>query len=236
MSEEVPTVALDQIIDPTWGNKVAAALQPGGIAERLFNAVFWQWRGESIDGFTTTLSGGASAVVQNNSNGLSLTSENVANAETMVTALLNQSTVGVLYFNKRMMFEALMQLHSTITTRNDMYCVTSYGTTIATQTEPHFGFIVENGQVKGSCADGTTQSKTANLQTLVAEGIYALKAIFYPGQVDFYIDGVLKGSLTTNLPLATDSVGQMMAFMTAPTVNLTRDGYLWHWKFMHSGE
>lgn len=71
----------------------------------------------------------------------------------------------------------------------------------------HYGFLVVNDEIKGACANGSTQS-TVSLLTGISNSVsYLLEVRFYPGyKIDFYIkestDNELKfkGSLTTNLP------------------------------------
>ncbi len=67
----------------------------------------------------------------------------------------------------------------------------------------HFGFSVENYQVFGTVANGTTES-TLDLGVTIsstAEEKRTLECILVPGTVVyFYVDGVYKGQITTNVP------------------------------------
>jgi len=65
----------------------------------------------------------------------------------------------------------------------------------------HIGFVINGDVLLGTVANGTTESIRL-LETLVADGqARILEAIFTPGvEARFYVDGVDKGAITTNLP------------------------------------
>jgi len=63
-----------------------------------------------------------------------------------------------------------------------------------------FGFMIENGDLKGVTGDGTNLNKIL-LVSGVGTGVRDLRARFIPGsRVDFYVDGALEGSSESNLP------------------------------------
>lgn len=98
----------------------------------------------------------------------------------------------------------------TDTANQTCYIVTGAGQIIANTTR-HFGFKVVDSTIYGSCADGTTQALTASLGTFSAGNTRSLEARFTAGsRVDFYINGVLSGSLTTNLPTGTLTANFLM--------------------------
>ena len=71
---------------------------------------------------------------------------------------------------------------------------------IATPTTEHVGFKIINDSLYGTVADGTTEA-TLLLQT-IGTGVYTLECVFDPSipECRFFVDGVDKGAITTNLP------------------------------------
>ena len=67
----------------------------------------------------------------------------------------------------------------------------------------HIGFKLINANLYGTVADGTTES-TLLLETLSADGDRRLECILTPTvECRFYVNGVDKGAITTNLPIDT---------------------------------
>ena len=105
-----------------------------------------------------------------------------------------------------------------IKTRANFYNQTSvtgnYWLTVGGKdTTKHVGFKVVAGVLYGTVANGTTESTLA-LETL-GTGAYltdrVLQAILTPGaNCEFFVNGVSKGTITTNLPTGTDSAPTIM--------------------------
>jgi len=73
----------------------------------------------------------------------------------------------------------------------------------ATNTPEHIGFKLINGTLYGTVADGTTEA-TLEIETLTAVAYKRLECILTSGtECRFYVDGVDKGAITTNLPTGT---------------------------------
>ncbi len=78
----------------------------------------------------------------------------------------------------------------------------------------HYGFLIHNNALFGSCSFGTAQS-TVNLNTPVISQIFTLEARYLPGvRIDFFVDNLLKGSITTNLPTKEVATSVMPFFET----------------------
>jgi len=75
--------------------------------------------------------------------------------------------------------------------------------TASSATDRHIGFKLVNGTLYGTVADGTTEA-TLTLKTLSSDAHMTLEYVYTPGsEVRFYVDGVDKGAITTNLPSGT---------------------------------
>ena len=90
------------------------------------------------------------------------------------------------------------------------YLTTDANTTFPSDTHDHFGFKLIGGlslTIFGSVADGTTES-TVSLDVgtyVTGKQITRLKAVLNRGtDCKFYINGVLKGTITTHLPTVSD--------------------------------
>ncbi|HEC65256.1 MAG TPA: hypothetical protein ENI23_08180 [bacterium] len=68
-----------------------------------------------------------------------------------------------------------------------------------------YGFKIVGNSLMGSINDGSTETLTASLLTISKSTTYTLEARFYPdSHVDFYIDGILKSSISgSNFPSGT---------------------------------
>lgn len=87
----------------------------------------------------------------------------------------------------------------------------------------HFGFVIEDGTIYGSCADGTTQQKTAALGTTLTT-IHQYSGVFTGGVCTFYIDGVSVGTLNTNVPNGT--MASTLAAVIADATNAAKSIYV----------
>ena len=102
-------------------------------------------------------------------------------------------------------------------------------------TAKHVGFKVVNGVLYGTVADGTTESTLA-LETLGA-GAYTqtrtLEAILTPGSnCEFFVNGVSKGTIATNLPTGTNEAETMIdLYVGNPGVAEGKDLYVGFWSF-----
>ena len=73
----------------------------------------------------------------------------------------------------------------------------------------HIGFKQINDVLYATVADGTTEKAVA-IKTLTGAWQADLEAILFPGgKCEFYIDGVLAATITTNLPTGTSSAYQL---------------------------
>lgn len=66
-----------------------------------------------------------------------------------------------------------------------------------------YGFMLDDGALSGLAQTGSgSRSKVTILSPIAVDTFYVLDARFFPeiGKVEYYIDGVLKGTITTNLP------------------------------------
>lgn len=79
-----------------------------------------------------------------------------------------------------------------------------------------FGFLIDNGEIFSYAGNGSV----ATLVTLLTTGItvtlpveVALEAHFYPGnRVDYFVDGVFKNSITTNVPSLANAYARYWSF------------------------
>jgi len=70
----------------------------------------------------------------------------------------------------------------------------------------HVGFKVVNGKLYGSVGNGSAETLTAAIEDWGASGYYqtrALEAIYDGSKADFYVNGILKGTINTGLPAGT---------------------------------
>ncbi len=86
-------------------------------------------------------------------------------------------------------------------------------------TDHHAAFIIENGTLYASVADGTTQTLSSVITGITLTNYNKYKIIHTAGtDTKFYINDVLKATLTTNLPSSTSSVIAMSINGSAKTI------------------
>lgn len=84
----------------------------------------------------------------------------------------------------------------------------------ATYTTRHAAFLIQDGTLYASCADGTTQTRsTAITATLTNFNTY--KIVFTSSSVTFHLNGTLVATITTTIPTGSSSYGSF--FMAIAT-------------------
>ena len=93
--------------------------------------------------------------------------------------------------------------------------------------------MFEGTNLYGTSGDGSTLKREL-LQVVEVATYYTLEAKFYPGEkIDFYVNGDLKGTITTNLPagaLYANTVMNMGLFNNEATENHVYVGYFEYWQ------
>lgn len=177
------------------------ATNPPTFFDSFLDLINWS----SLDGFTTTTIGSAgSTAIQSASVQLATVSGAVAGGGTFIT---QNRWYNIIEIGKPITVEWIIWStdHSTAGGQFDGYLqmVEDPGSYPVT-TGKHFGFWIDETNIKASCADGTTQSTTDTGEVItVAQGeqLRRLKAVYTPGtDIKFYINDVLKATHTTHLP------------------------------------
>ena len=124
-------------------------------------------------------------------------------------ALLYKITYGLSLtsysWDKKRFFEVFVYLE-TYSAQNIHIVSGENPNTGAANTRQHIGFKLIDGTLYGTVANGTTES-TLQIETLTAAVYRRLECVLTPGtECRFYVNGVDKGAITTNLPTgASDS-------------------------------
>lgn len=176
----------DRILDITWDDYF-----------------YYQTFFESLDGWNLTDSSGGSS----NTNRLGV--HLVTGASTNDESSIDKEPVyqNVLSFDQESRFSTAFF----VTGVSDVEGFLGIGEVNNGATGNHYGFFFENSTLKGSCADGSTQS-TIDLVTISTnhpssiDPIYYIEAHLYPGhKIEFFVKTdagniINKGIITTNLP------------------------------------
>jgi len=102
-------------------------------------------------------------------------------------------------FDKNPQFELYLRFSSATT---DVLVIVG-GTAGAWGTTAHkkFGIFINAGALKIISSDGTTQTTSASLMALSADTWYRIRCkLTSAGQIEVWVDGVSKGTKSTNLP------------------------------------
>ncbi len=193
------TQGLYVYMNGTW-ILLAAPAAPPTLFDKFMDIVHWN----SIDGFTL---GGSAAVAHEWDGALIIASNTTINSDTYVYS--KTQYVKICETGKLLTVEWQI---ANITNISD-FIIRLYLTTSAAappvDTANHFGFQINHGatsKLYGCTGDGSTQTKV-DLNTLLSSGTQRtrLKAVCNRGtDVKFYVNDVLVGTSTTNLPAASD--------------------------------
>lgn len=101
----------------------------------------------------------------------------------------------------------------------------------STGTTRHIGFKVLDNVLYGTVANGSSES-TLEIETLSAIGSRQLEIVFKPGvECRFYVEGVDKGAITTNLPSGTSKAATLMCVKISNTAALEKITDVADWEF-----
>lgn len=94
----------------------------------------------------------------------------------------------------------------------------------------HFGFYLDNLVMKGINANGTNEKQTTLWTYDPGSPVDVLKIIFYPGnKIEFYQNGVLKGTSTEYLPSGSFAALGYMLYASAYRVGGTCRNIIYSW-------
>lgn len=153
---------------------------------------------ESIDGYQQVTIGTGSYSVSRDGVTLASGATQFSEAQ-LVKGYSGGANTSFLWTKKR---SVKFQFSVSAITNQNVYIATG---SIDGVTDNHFGIYIENAAIYGTCANGTTQTTTTLSTNAVAGTRYTFEVVFTPGvDVKYYLDGVLKGTATTNLPSGSD--------------------------------
>lgn len=143
----------------------------------------------------------ASGTATNNGGYYALTTQAannaIAKAELLLSGVISNISSDIPSFLVKTKFSAATAQDAFIGVSGDAFVGTSVENSVFTL--DHFGFVIEDGTVYGSCADGATQQKTSALVVTITNEI-EWAATFDGTTVTFYVDGASVGTLNTNVP------------------------------------
>ena len=164
------------------------------------DAIYWHTFWDTLDNFSVSASGTGSAGF--GSGGLNPSLGGGATDAASVQRTLPAS--GTLTWAKDRRIKTSIKVTSTDMNHGNF--VYGMGTPTLGGVNEHVGvYLDETMALRASVANGTTQS-TAAMDTLVTATTYLIEMIFDSGtSAKFYIDNILKATITTNLPSGTTS-------------------------------
>ena len=168
------------------------------VAESLRRKDFhWFTFFESIDGFQDASTGTGAPTVDYN--GLNLSTGATSGSECYL--IKGTTTLKLFTWSKSRSIKTVV---TSLNTANSPEIFVTTGC-INTATDNHFGFQIIGADLYGHNGNGSIASQT-NLTDRFSSGVpRTLEAIFDPGvDIKYYVDGVLRATVTTNLPTGTD--------------------------------
>lgn len=207
------------------GTKYKGYAAGGAGGPDLLTNFFFQTFIESLDGFTQYKSGTGAITLYDYAVYLSTGSS--INSKARLYKRCSIPTPGLTWNKKR---ELVVRASLTQSAAGNLSCrlwtgydYNKYG----------FGFLVEGNYVLGECAGGSTPSQVV-LET-IPTGAYDwgknLRAVLTPAsKVEFYIDGVRLGELTSNLPSGLSETYYLMWLALQNLTASNEQAYVSMWK------
>ena len=175
---------------------------------------------ESIDRYYQYMNAGGNIIV--NSNGLNLENDtsSTAIANVSLDILDIVSDADILKFSKETRFRTKLKIDNVSSV--DLY-ISGPGST-----NDVVAFNITSGTIKGETTSNALTT-SINLGTLANDTYVSLEYRYYPGnRADFYVNGVLKGTSTSNLPR--QSIGTSNVFYAdlskTATTSTSRTAYI----------
>lgn len=185
----------------------------------------WVFVGSANDGLTT---GGTGTEVINRFGILSwlATDVNTSDSANLRVNLTNTSAPVGLAWAKALEFQGRFKLGSTANQLSAMWIIEPGGTAIvsATETQRHFGFVIDGATLYATNASGTTQTRTDVSSGITLTNFNTYRAVFTPGvDVKFYINGTLVATQTTNLPSGTAAAATVFYITTGTSTTASKN-------------
>ena len=162
------------------------------------NAIYWHTYYDSLDGFNTYTNGGGSSVVVDG--GLELTCGTNTSDEARAQRDIGTYALTETSFAKNSRFKT--KIRGFTGTYYELFIG------VGALTNHHYGFSARpgvNGNIWAECMQATLNTKTDTGVSWASASSHKLEAVFTTGtDVKFYVDDVLKATITTNLPAASN--------------------------------
>jgi len=121
-----------------------------------------------------------------------------------------------------------------ISTRTNVFASVAIPVPISNDTTStsHISFYIENNSLFGSTANGTSRS-TLLLMSNLSTSWFDLEILYIPSvSCQFFVNNNLVGTITTNLPLITDTIQQIFNVWISTLENADKDISLSYYRFM----
>ncbi len=183
----------------------------------------WLTTFESIDGFFKS---GGGITLDSDGRGVELVNTASTNNEQRLYKNLGGFAPTTLTWDKERKIKLKVSLDET--TAQTVWLVTG---SVSVNTARHFGFVVAtNGVLYGTVANGTSETNAA--YGSIGTGQVLLEARYVPNEsVEFYVDGVFKGRITTNLPSGTTDSQFLSWIATITLENVAKTIQVGFWDF-----
>lgn len=179
---------------------------------------------ESIDRNGNSASGGATVTIDVAA-GLVLTT--AATNGNAVRTLLGTDDINQLDFTKPSKFRVYVSFE--VTTNQTAYIEACASPSVDNGA---YGFKVINDTLYGLTRDDTVDT-TISLQTISGGTIYKLEAKYKPSNsVEFYVDGVLKGKLSTGMPDVAETPESIYVFKLTANADAVKVMYLRSFEYL----
>lgn len=215
-------IYIPNIVSPLFsvdvnGNVMANSLQR--------NDFHWLTLFESITGYTT------SGTITNNGINVSVVTGNVSGNTAKIQKTI-QYNVGEFSWNKSRKIKTSIFVNQI--TAQHIYFITGEATTSA-PVDRGFGFQLVNDEIRGYCADGSARSVTAALSTYSGGDSKSFEArLIYSvlgSKIEFYVNGFLLATLTTNIPTGTTFANIPITIFSITDENVAKTVALSYWDF-----
>jgi len=176
------------------------------------DGVYFSTLFESLDGWATAINGSTSVVDIDTYQGLRINSDNVS-GEYALAILQRRFHASGFDWSSSRRFKCWVSFDYIAGAEFYIQSGPIYAATPESAYNRKFGFVLEGTTLYGFAANGSTITKLSLMTGVSEDTTYELIADFTAGtNVNFYVDGTLEGTITTNLPTGAADLGYLLTF------------------------
>jgi len=193
------------------------------LAKRMPTTVYYEWRNTDLFTLTTTGSGSGSIyTIKNYLLGTGTTLNSIARLTSDDIFWIDKD-----YDVSRFEWTTTMSVRTADCEGQSIWIGLMETPATPSTTQKHVAFYVDtNGDIYASCGNGTSGTQTDTGLNVSLNVVFVLLIVYGASDVKFYVDNVLKATITTNIP---DGFGSYMNFFIQTLEEVDKRVFAGNW-------